>query len=493
MSLARAEAARFRREGGFYLFVREALPIIEPAMVFCPNWHIELMCKSVEAIAFGRIRKLVCNVPPGSFKSTIYSVMWNAWEWTIEPSHRYLYTSFDGGLTMRDADHVRTIILSDWYKARFGDRITIDPGDPVGEFWTIDPGTGKRLGGWRFSTSVGGKATGWHPTRRVMDDPVKPLGATIENLDNAKKYYQGTLSKRGNPATVATACVMQRLHEEDPSGYLLSTDPEFEHLRLPLEYIEDEPCVTSFGADPRTEEGESIDEKRITPRVIAQIKTDTPDDATYSAQMQQNTRTASGNIFKDEYFLNTYDEIPNVPNAIWMQSWDCTFKDGVDSDFVAGLTAIYIAPKIYLINMVKGKMSFTATEDAVVDGRTKFPRVYLTCVENKANGIGICDRLEKIHRWSGVQRITPIASKADRARFVTPWFAAGNVLLPKNAPWVVDYKAELKAFPRIKRDDQVDATSQLIAYVMEILGGASPPNYKNAKGKYGRAFGYGNK
>src|SRR5262245_32875660 len=36
-------------------------------------------------------------------------------------------------------------------------------------------------------------------------------------------------------------------------------------------------------------------------------------------------------------------------------------------------------------------------------------------------------------------------------------FEAGNVLLPKEAPWLADFESELLAFPSGRYDDQVDA------------------------------------
>ena len=36
-------------------------------------------------------------------------------------------------------------------------------------------------------------------------------------------------------------------------------------------------------------------------------------------------------------------------------------------------------------------------------------------------------------------------------------FEAGNILLPKKAPWLADFETELLAFPNGRYDDQVDA------------------------------------
>ena len=71
-------------------------------------------------------------------------------------------------------------------------------------------------------------------------------------------------------------------------------------------------------------------------------------------------------------------------------------------------------------------------------------------------------------RPSGVPwpiRIKPEASKATRLSGVSSMIEAGQLLLPEEAPWLADFKAELLAFPSSKHDDQVDALSQLLAWV----------------------------
>jgi len=39
------------------------------------------------------------------------------------------------------------------------------------------------------------------------------------------------------------------------------------------------------------------------------------------------------------------------------------------------------------------------------------------------------------------------------------------VFLPKDAPWLLEYVTELTSFPKAKYDDQVDSTSQALAWI----------------------------
>ena len=52
------------------------------------------------------------------------------------------------------------------------------------------------------------------------------------------------------------------------------------------------------------------------------------------------------------------------------------------------------------------------------------------------------------------------------------WCKNGSVLLPApsaGAPWLVDFEDELFTFPAAANDDQVDAFSQLIIYIENLL------------------------
>ncbi len=52
---------------------------------------------------------------------------------------------------------------------------------------------------------------------------------------------------------------------------------------------------------------------------------------------------------------------------------------------------------------------------------------------------------------------------------VQPYAESGNIYLPDPsiAPWVEDYIAEFQTFPNGAHDDQVDATSQAIVWMLK--------------------------
>jgi predicted phage terminase large subunit-like protein len=55
-------------EDSLYEFVQTFWDIVEPGRKFVPNWHIEWLCKELEAITRGEQTRLLANVPPGAMK-----------------------------------------------------------------------------------------------------------------------------------------------------------------------------------------------------------------------------------------------------------------------------------------------------------------------------------------------------------------------------------------------------------------------------------------
>jgi len=99
----KVEAALCRKS--FYHFLKSFWSTIIPeAPVF--NWHLKYLCDRAQRIC-ERIFKseprdsdLAVNVPPGTSKSTVFSIMLPAWCWTRMPSFRFLGASFAHDLSL---------------------------------------------------------------------------------------------------------------------------------------------------------------------------------------------------------------------------------------------------------------------------------------------------------------------------------------------------------------------------------------------------------
>jgi hypothetical protein len=66
-------------------FVVQAWPLLESATPFVEGMHVRAVCEHLQAVAEGRLRHLIINIPPGHAKSLLTAVFWPAWVWIDHP------------------------------------------------------------------------------------------------------------------------------------------------------------------------------------------------------------------------------------------------------------------------------------------------------------------------------------------------------------------------------------------------------------------------
>ena len=176
----------------------------------------------------------------------------------------------------------------------------------------------------------------------------------------------------------------------------------------------------------------------------------------------QTPSPSEGGMFRRGWW-KYYKVLPKKFDQV-IQSWDCTFKDKKESDYVVGQVWGKIGADRYLLDQVRGQMSFTETLAAIKTLTAKWPQAIAKLVEDKANGPAVINVLKK--EISGLVPVEPEGGKVVRATAVTPLAEAGNLYIPDPsiAAWVHDYVEEFAVFPNGAHDDQVDSTTQANIY-----------------------------
>jgi predicted phage terminase large subunit-like protein len=452
--------------GGLRKFVELAWPVVESAP-FVGGWHIDEICAHLEAVSRGDLRRLIVNVPPGMSKSLTVSVFWPAWDWITRADRKWMFSTFDADLARRDSLRCRELISSEWFQARWGDLVTIYDGDEKQRTQSVYYTT---RNGLRFSTSVGGKAIGWHAHIQVVDDPTKPKDIQAggdqarDALERTWQWWSGTMaSRKADPRDFSRVIIMQRLHEDDLAGRC-EREGGWTLLRLPMRFEAERKCVTPIGGDRRADDGELLCPDRFDEDAVAETEREMGSQVA-AAQLQQRPAPAKGLVFERDWLAREWRELP--ANVQFIQSWDCTFKDLATSDYVVGQVWANFGARYYLVDRVKARMSFPATCQAIRDMSAKWPRAVAKLVEDKANGPAVIAELEK--EIDGLIAVNPEGGKVARANAVSPLFEAGNVFVPTvdRAPWVGEWREEMASFPMGRHDDDVDATTQALVYLRE--------------------------
>jgi hypothetical protein len=99
--------------------------VLEPGTKFIPGIHVDAVCQHLQALIEDRIKDLIINIPPGFAKSMISAVFFPAWVWIKRPEYRFLFSSYKAEYATRDSVKCRSLIQSNWYQERWGDRFKL--------------------------------------------------------------------------------------------------------------------------------------------------------------------------------------------------------------------------------------------------------------------------------------------------------------------------------------------------------------------------------
>jgi predicted phage terminase large subunit-like protein len=153
-----------------------------------------------------------------------------------------------------------------------------------------------------------------------------------------------------------------------------------------------------------------------------------------------------------------------------IQSWDTAGKTGQHNDFSACSTWGLKGARAHLRDVYREKLEFPDLKARVIDLALRW-NAERVLVEDQSSGIALIQELKSADFYKAFP-IKPKGDKVQRLLGVTPMFESGQVLLPHSAPWLDAYLHELCAFPLGRNDDQVDSTTQALAWIREF--GAEP-------------------
>ncbi len=530
IKLAEGRAERLRRaekrflEGSLIAFYKAAWHVVDPAP-YQHNWHLDAIAMHLEAVAYGRIRKLCINIPPRHSKTLMCSVIWQIWCWIQEPDEnypllgpqgRFMCLSYGDQLSLDNAILARRLVESDWFQERWGDRVQItDDQDAKNKFDTT-------AGGSRISGSFRGVVTGRGAGVRIYDDPHKMDEVESPTVrEGVIRIYDTTLKSRvTDPRSSAEVLIAQRGHMADLSQYFLK-DPEVVHLNLPAEYDSARKCATILGwEDPREEDGEPLWPARWGKKELAPYKRN---DYEWAAQWQQMPRVRGGEIFRDDWWQpyvvpsdGHWDFSPDFAVA----SLDTAFKEKEENDYSA-LTVwwVYDHPKtkqtrIVLVDGWKKKLPLNGKSvyrQQDEDERTYLRRaskewglvewVNFTCskrsvdrllIEDSARGHDVSKELQRLFgqaTW-GTLLVPAKGEKWVRAHAVVDLFTNEMVFAPGEwvcaqhgarskceclpetfnwrwRDWAEEIISDICAYPRGEHDDVVDSMTMALRHLRD--------------------------
>jgi predicted phage terminase large subunit-like protein len=471
--LERAEAMRpvlaERLAHDFRAFVKKAWTVLQPNRHLIWSWHFDYLCEQLTMVKERRLLRLIVNVPPRTLKSTIITIAYPVWVWLTEPQHNFMAVSYSLDLSTEHSVMRRKLLQSEWFQRLWCDRFKMS-GDrnQVGQFMND-------RGGQMIATSVGGTAWGRGCDTAILDDPLSADQAlSVTGRTTVNNWIATTLRSRLNdPPTGAIILVMQRLHELDPTGFLLEQEPGiWPHTRIPLVAEEDETWVFPIsGRVVRRGRGEILQPERFTPAVVQGLRSHR---LVFAAQSQQRPAPAEGNLIKRNEVMyyggidpRTSQADEKLPETFDFKviSVDCAFKDLATSDFVAIMVIGIKGRKRFILNVVNQRLDAAATEAEIRRQRDVYRPISAVLVEDKANGSAVIQRLKL--NVTGVIQINPQGGKTGRMHAAAGEWQAKDWFVDRNAAWTEPLIDQLMMFPNGRYDDMCDSMSQAACWLLQ--------------------------
>lgn len=435
------------------------------------NWHHIALCKILNRFVRGEITRLMVFLPPRHGKSELVSRRLPAFIHGLNPNAEIMLATYGGSLASDMTVDIQRIIDLPAYQELFpSTRITPEGSRSAwarnSTEYEIMPYKGEVFRGAFRAQGMGGSFTGRGASHIIIDDPLKNRDEADSKVirDAIWKFYTSTLYTRleKNGQILLT---MTRWHDDDLAGRLIKqaqNDPQSDQWEIftfpALREADDNPLDQRAIMEPLWPTKYSLE------RMLSMKQTVGSRD--WAALFQQRPQIDGGNLIKREWW-KYWRALPARFDQV-IQSWDFAVKDTSGADYTVGQVWGRVGSEKYLLDQVRGQMSFPSACQAVVSLSSKWPAAHKKLIEDKANGPAVIDTLKK--KISGLVPIQVHQDKVARANAIAPDIEAGNIFIPDPsiAPWTHDFVEEWSDFPRGVHDDQVDATSQAISELRKM-------------------------
>ncbi len=187
------------------------------------NWHLFVIDYVLQAVIDQKITRLIINVAPGYTKTEQCVINFINRGLALNPRSKFIHASYSGDLAKVNSAKIKDTIASEEFQ----------------RLWPMELRTDSKAKGYWFNTQggglmaapAGGQITGFRAGRMseefngcfVIDDPVKPDdGYSKTKREAVNNRFNNTIRSRLALEQTPMVIVMQRIHEEDLTGYLLN-------------------------------------------------------------------------------------------------------------------------------------------------------------------------------------------------------------------------------------------------------------------------------
>lgn len=406
--------------------------------------HLRYIADKLEAIERGDITRLAISVHPGSGKSTLLQ-HFCAWYLGRNPQRRIIATSAGAELAERNSRATRALFSEDAWPFP---NVRLSAETLAQHRWETN------ASGGLVAVGVDAIITGWRGNLIVGDDLQNSAGTENERA-RLWQWFAEILYPRLEPGG-AIVIIQTRWGEDDLIGRIQESEDAGDWVIVNIPAIAGEDDV--LGRVP----GEALWPERFD-----------------LAELDKRRVAMGSRAFESQFLGRPVPLDGNVFHAAWLQrytvapvraqlersivSLDAAAKTGIANDDSAIAVLGMTQRLIPILEIRKDKVEFGGLRRMLLDV-CEYHKPNAVLVEDTTSGIPLIQELQRDTRLPIIP-VKPQGSKIARAEAVTGMFESGRVVLPADAPWLLDFERQLLGFPNVKHDDMVDAVVQGLTYV----------------------------
>lgn len=410
--------------------------------------HFIKIANTLQEVVKGNIKRLIINIPPRYGKTELAVKCFIAWSLAKNPASKFIHLSYSDSLALDNSSQTKEYIESDSFQKLWQMKLKKDAQSK--SKWFND------WGGGVYATASGGAITGFgagvtdaneFSGAIIIDDPLKPDDAFSEVKRKAvNERFNNTIRSRVNDRDTPIIVIMQRLHENDMSGFLLEggSGEDWEHLCLPA----------------LSEDNKPLWEDKHTFNELEQIRQ--ANRYTFAGQYMQQPSPDEGGEWRKNWFNI-------VPKAFLNNiNWKMLIDGAYTKDTANDPTGIMVYGKhgndLYILSSIDKYLELPDLIKFIPEHiKALGINISIIKVEPKASGKSIKQVLTMQTKLNVAEIKSDLVqmSKIERARTVSPYIEGGRVFLIEGT-WNENYLSQVAMFPNAKHDEHVDLTAYAI-------------------------------
>jgi predicted phage terminase large subunit-like protein len=467
-------------EAEFLAFLVYFFRIIEKSE-FLLNHHHEAIVDALMKMYRGELGEeemhLLINLPP-RYGKTAVMCYFVAWLFARHPRQMVMHLSCSDSLVVDNTKLIKRIMKSEEYQTLWARNFVSD----------LENNFVLETGGYMYSSSTGGEVIGkgcgatddteWGGFLWI-DDPLKPKDAVSETVRNSVNSLVdwAIRTRRNNPRKTPCVMVMQRLHDNDPAGFVLKSETSDRWHLLKMKALDNGVALW-----PHKHTVEDLERERISDKWM------------FSSQYQQEPVPDEGEYFQ-EHDARYYSRMPE--GLEYYICSDIALSAGKGDFTEHGVFGVDAKDNVYIVDWWSGQVDDVDVVESLV-GLIKKWRPRFIGNESGPTWKAVEGSLKKKmmdERCYVSMEVVPAGAgdKTVKASQFQGLWRFNKIYLPTKVKWADDLLYQMLRFPKGAYDDKVDALGVFGRLLDKVKGGSSKDSEKTKGRGHLRVVNNGNK